>query len=675
MCGIFGFHSNSKQIPYALYKDLLEDLLILSSSRGKEAAGMALSGNDFVSIIKDNRHPKKMLKSAEYKRMVHDAKSYLSQEKMLERFKYTAIGHSRLVTNGREENYNNNQPVAGLNSIIVHNGIIVNDEQLWESNSDLDRRAEVDTEIIIALIEKYMRLGHDLPMAVKKTYKDIFGAAAVAIIFPNEDVLSLTTNNGSLYYCKSNKYDLMVFASEAYILNQIKEKRKFKGLELDTIFPVKPNYGILIQRSDGQIQNLELNGIIGEETESQYINLDIPVKYYNHLKESQFNIADTSFIVPPDLIQNASDIASEIASIKRCTRCVLPETVPFIKFDEAGVCNYCNGHEKIIYRGESEFLKQCQAYWGNGSKDCLFPFSGGRDSSYGLHIISKELGIKPVTYTYDWGMVTPLARRNISRMTSILGVENILVSADIKKKRRNIRLNVLAWLNNPDIAIIPLFMAGDKQFLFYAKQLKNQTELNLDVWCPNPFEKTNFKEEFTGIQFWDSKSNSQQIEGRGMSYWKSLKLALYYGKTFLGNPQYINKSIADTLFSYYCYYFLGKDYLVLYDYYDWNEKKIEETLINEYSWETDPGTKSTWRIGDGTAPFYNYIYHTVAGFTENDTFRSVQIREGLMDRKAAMESINEENRPRWETIRWYCDTIGIDWVNAINIINNIPKLY
>ena len=31
---------------------------------------------------------------------------------------------------------------------------------------------------------------------------------------------------------------------------------------------------------------------------------------------------------------------------------------------------------------------------------------------------------------------------------------------------------------------------------------------------------------------------------------------------------------------------------------------------------------------DGTAGFYNYVYHTVAGFTEHDTFRSNQIREG-----------------------------------------------
>ena len=51
------------------------------------------------------------------------------------------------------------------------------------------------------------------------------------------------------------------------------------------------------------------------------------------------------------------------------------------------------------------------------------PFSGGRDSCYGLDLIVKELGLKPITYTYDWGMVTDLGRRNISRMCAELGVE------------------------------------------------------------------------------------------------------------------------------------------------------------------------------------------------------------------------------------------------------------
>lgn len=88
-----------------------------------------------------------------------------------------------------------------------------------------------------------------------------------------------------------------------------------------------------------------------------------------------------------------------------------------------------------------------------------------------------------------------------------------------------------------------------------------------------------------------------------------------------------------------------------------------------------PDTPSSWRIGDGTAPFYNYIYYTVAGFTENDTFRSNQIREGVLTREQALELVRRENQPRWEALQWYAQTIGFDLDEALNVIHSMPKLY
>ena len=77
-----------------------------------------------------------------------------------------------------------------------------------------------------------------------------------------------------------------------------------------------------------------------------------------------------------------------------------------------------------------------------------------------------------------------------------------------------------------------------------------------------------------------------------------------------------------------------QDYFHIFDYYRWDENEVNDTLIGKYDWETAIDTTTTWRIGDGTAGFYNYVYYTVAGFTEHDTFRSNQIREGqLIERR------------------------------------------
>ena len=113
----------------------------------------------------------------------------------------------------------------------------------------------------------------------------------------------------------------------------------------------------------------------------------------------------------------------------------------------------------------------------------------------------------------------------------------------------------------------------------------------------------------------------------------------------------------------------------MYQYIPWDEKTIEDVLISEYDWELSPDTRTTWRIGDGTASFYNYIYYIMSGFSENDTFRSNQIREGMLQRDEALDLVNDENQPRYESIMWYCDTIGIDFEAALNRINEAPKLY
>ena len=98
-------------------------------------------------------------------------------------------------------------------------------------------------------------------------------------------------------------------------------------------------------------------------------------------------------------------------------------------------------------------------------------------------------------------------------------------------------------------------------------------------------------------------------------------------------------------------------------------------MLNEYDWEMAPDTVTSWRIGDGTAAFYNYIFYTVAGFTEHDTFRSNQIREGQISRSQALASVREENKPRYQNIRWYLDTVGLGFTETIKVINEMPKLW
>jgi hypothetical protein len=280
--------------------------------------------------------------------------------------------------------------------------------------------------------------------------------------------------------------------------------------------------------------------------------------------------------------------------------------------------------------------------------------------------------MNPIAFTYDWGMVTDLARRNQARICGKLGVEQIIVSADIAMKREYIRQNIEAWLKRPDLGMVPLLMAGDKQFYYYAHRLLEQTGAKIIFNGGNAFEKTEFKLGFCGILEGDTSGKGILT---GISRLNKVKLPLYYAKQYLLNPAYINSSLFDTLHAYYSSYLLPDAYVYFFQYIPWNEEEIVSLLRREYDWEVATDTNATWRIGDGTAAFYDYIYYTVAGFSEFDTFRSNQIREGLMTREEALWLVNEENIPRYESLEWYAKVVGFDLEEALDVIHGIPKMW
>jgi len=645
MCGIFGLiANNSSNISLAKSAKIIKKLFILSESRGKESAGIAIknTADKKIQVLKHSIPASKLVKSTDYKDFwANTVKSCFGDDQKL-KSQIALIAHARLVTNGSLENNNNNQPVIKNNSVAVHNGIITNIDELWNKYSQLNRAFEVDTEVFIAIINHYIAQGKSIIDAVQLTFQEIKGTASTALLFSEYDKVVLASNNASLFYALNQEKGILIFASENYILQKaiydLDLKQEFKIS--DSIWS-SPFSGMLIDLKTFVIDKFNLK----ENNNAAVTETNItPDEIINHSadKSVDFDVIKKHVeLLRLSPLRNLLQFNIEaINKLKRCTKCLLPETFPFIKYDEHGVCNYC--HKYIVKKQgarEHEFKDLMKQYLNkDGKPDCIVPFSGGRDSSYGLHYIFHELKLKPITFTYDWGMVTDLARRNIARICGKLGIENILVSADIKNKRRNIKLNVEAWLKKPELGMIPLFMAGDKQFFYYVNVIKRQTNIPLNIWMSNALEDTNFKVGFAGIS---PNFNKERIDE--LTLGQKIGMASYYFKNFINKPAYINRSLFDTTWAFYSYYAEPRtDYYLLYDYVPWSENNIENTLLNEYDWETDPETGSTWRIGDGTAAFYNYIYYTVAGFSEIDTFRSNQIREGILTREEALKKINIE---------------------------------
>ena len=538
------------------------------------------------------------------------------------------LGHSRLVTNGHSDN----QPVIKNEVILLHNGIIVNDEEIWNT-LESKKEQQIDSEAIAGIAIDFLKSNKDIELLPKLIFDKCKGVASCAMAFPEIGKLLLFSNNGSLYVGK--KKNDVYFSSEKFPL---------KSLECDDIEQILNSFKII----------------------------DIPASP-KKIKETEFKNSRLNLV--PELILNREKeklLVFPQPNLKRCTKCILPETMPFISFNSEGVCNYCENYElRNIPKDKSLLFDLVEKYRKPNGNDCLLPFSGGRDSCYGLHLAVKELKVKTLAYTYDWGMVTDLGRRNISRMCSKLGVENIIIAADISKKRKHIANNISAWLKSPNLGMVSIFTAGDKHFFRHIETVKKQNDISLNLWGINPLEVTHFKAGFLGVPPDFEEKKVYSSGGLKQLNYQRLRFGAMT-KSF----GYFNSSIWDTISGeYYRSYHRKKDYFHIFDYWRWDEDVINDVLLNEYDWEMAKDTKTTWRIGDGTAAFYNYIYYTLAGFTEHDTFRSNQIREGQISRDEALKLVQDENKPRYPNLQWYLDTIGLDFESVISRINSLPRNY
>ena len=684
MCGIFGliisegFEMSPKEL-----MSIVNRLFKLSESRGKEASGLALRFKESIYVLKEPITSSRLVKTSKYKNLFTQTLKNEGYNDLRLQAPILVLGHSRLQTNGQSEINTNNQPVVKDGAIGIHNGIIVNDDKLWKSFPALNKKYDVDTEVFLSLLQMFRAKGKSTAEAVQLVFEHIEGSASVAVQFDDENNLLLATNTGSLYVAMSQNEKILVFASEKYILQQILNNKLLSGIFTGKeITQIKAGQGYLLDLTLSSKQMFLLKDSSFENNQSD--TLKSKVKIFELYDQQAPLLPDPSqYLLHEDIkqtmIKNWETLYSSETALKRCTHCLLPETMPYISFDEEGVCSYCRDYETRgnYLKGEKALEEFISQYRNNSCEpDVLIGFSGGRDSAFGLDYIKNTLGLHPITFTYDWGMVNDLARRNQARVVGKLGIEHIVISADIRTKRANIRKNLKAWLKRPDLGMVPILMAGDKQFYYYFHKVRKQTGIKLFIFCGGyeGEEGTGlFKYGFCNVTTQGNKTALKRMTG--ISRKNKLKIMYYYLKQFLKNPAYINKSIFDTLFAYYSSYVLTDDYLYLFHYLDWDENTIVNTITEKFNWERETDTIATWRTDDGTASFYNYIYMTMAGFTEFDIFRSHQIREGKLTRAQAYEIIKEENKPRFKSIEWYGQAIDFNMNKAIETINSAPRLY
>ncbi len=116
-----------------------------------------------------------------------------------------------------------------------------------------------------------------------------------------------------------------------------------------------------------------------------------------------------------------------------CTNCVMDTSDKKIVFDDDGVCDHCHSFETNVKpnwhpneKGKAQVAQMVADIkkHGEGKEfDCILGMSGGLDSSYMLHLVVVEFGLRPLVFHVDGGWNSDLAVNNIQVMIEKLNLD------------------------------------------------------------------------------------------------------------------------------------------------------------------------------------------------------------------------------------------------------------
>ena len=343
--------------------------------------------------------------------------------------------------------------------------------------------------------------------------------------------------------------------------------------------------------------------------------------------------------------------------MKRCTKCMIPETHETILFDEQGTCNICRQHEfkkeKIDWVAkEKQLIELIDQYRGKFDYDCIIPFSGGKDSTFTLYTLVKKYGVKPLVVSYDHHFFRPKTVRNVDRTMRILGVDFFKFRTDwsiVKKtmKESFIRKGDFCWHCHAGVFVYPM-------------QVAVKFNIPLIFWGEPSAEYTSYY----------GYGEEEEVDEKRFNMWVNLgitaedmagmiKVPLRELDCFRYPPFKELRAIKSRS-------------VCLGSYIPWDVKKNSELIMKELGWEGDdvegvPPGYSYEKVECMMTGVRDYIKFIKRGYARVSHLTSLDTRNNRMKRVEAEKLVKEYEGKRPETLDLFLRMIDMPEEEFIRI--------
>ena len=315
--------------------------------------------------------------------------------------------------------------------------------------------------------------------------------------------------------------------------------------------------------------------------------------------------------------------------MRRCVRCIMPETANGITFDENGVCSLCRSWVDEKPAGANalrEIIAQSRASH-DGQYNCVVPLSGGRDSSFVLYLAKREFGLTPLAVNFDNEFRNPQAVRNIESACNALGVELVVVrlKRDLASKivRSRIRATIEYGLPAAPDSMCRACTSG---YTSAARREAERRGIPLILWGNSKAESKGQwvtpMPHRSGVAILTRMLDLDTYLTEYYALLERIELHVPGNPILSRRPQVLGDPRVREI--------------SIFDYVPWQRDVIKSTIHSELGWRKPEGSVSTWRIDCAIHELVNFAFVSRVGHTADCVGYSKMINAGQMTRAEAL---------------------------------------
>ena len=349
------------------------------------------------------------------------------------------------------------------------------------------------------------------------------------------------------------------------------------------------------------------------------------------------------------ILKNRKKGSPLFKQLNYCTRCCMPETLAFQKFDNFGICNACRSSEqkmKIDWIKREKDLKKLLEKAkknSNNNYDCIVPISGGKDSCFQLHTLVKVYKMTPLAVTFSHNWWTKTGKYNLENILEKLNVDHMMYTPN-----RGL-INKLAKKS--------LKMIGDSCWhchagiFSYPFHVAVKFNIPLIIYGESPAD-------FSGQSTYKDaeKKTKKDIKKDGFKHSIKVPPSSMTDKTLSEKDLCLFFPPSDNQLKK-----AGVQGIYLGDYIFWDGERQTEFLIKEYGWKEgkiEGSFKHYKSIECKMSGVHDYAKFVKRGYGRGTDFASQDVRSGLLTREEGFDLASKVDTKRPESLDYYLKITG-----------------